>query len=78
MSNEKVSRYVIFGAGAIGIPVGGLLQQAGSRVMCVARPAYREALERGVTIRQDGEEMIVKIAGDPWIRTSEMKERFRL
>lgn len=24
------------------------------------------------------EEMIVKIAGDPWIRTSEMKERFRL
>lgn len=24
------------------------------------------------------EEMIAKIAGDPWIRTSEMKERFRL
>jgi 2-dehydropantoate 2-reductase len=61
MSNEKATRYVIFGAGAIGIPVGGLLQQAGSRVVCVARPAYRDALERGVTIRQDGEEMIVKI-----------------
>ncbi|HKP84801.1 MAG TPA: ketopantoate reductase family protein [Blastocatellia bacterium] len=61
MSNEKQTRYVIFGAGAIGIPVAGLLRQSGSRVVCVARPAYREALERGVTIRQDGEEMIVKL-----------------
>ncbi len=24
------------------------------------------------------EEMIVKIAGDPWVRTAEMKERFGL
>lgn len=61
MSNEKPTRYVIFGAGAIGIPVAGLLQQSGSRVICVARPAYCEALKRGVTIRQDGEEIIVKL-----------------
>jgi 2-dehydropantoate 2-reductase len=61
MSNGKATRYVIFGAGAIGIPVGGLLKQAGSRVVCVARPAHREALERGVTVRQDGQEMSVRL-----------------
>lgn len=61
MSNEKATRYVIFGAGAIGIPVGGLLHQAGARVVCVARPAYREALKRGVTIKQKDEEIVVKV-----------------
>lgn len=61
MSIEKPTRYVIFGAGAIGIAVGALLARAGSRVMCVVRPAYREALSRGVTIKQDGEDMIVKL-----------------
>jgi 2-dehydropantoate 2-reductase len=61
MSNEKATRYVIFGAGAIGIPVGGLLDQAGARVVCVARPSYREALKRGVRIRQKGEEIVVKV-----------------
>ena len=61
MSNEKATRYVIFGAGAIGIPVGGLLQRAGARVVCVARPAYAEALKRGVTIRQKGGDIIVKL-----------------
>lgn len=61
MSNEKATRYVIFGAGAIGIPVGGLLHQAGARVVCVARPAYAEALKRGVTIRQKDGDIIVKL-----------------
>jgi len=44
------------GAGAIGASAGGLLLGAGSRVKFVARPAYAEALARGMTIRQDGEE----------------------
>lgn len=44
------------GAGAIGASIGGLLLDAGSRVKLVARPAYAEALARGVTVRQDGEE----------------------
>lgn len=61
MSNEKATRYVIFGAGAIGIPVGGLLHQAGARVVCVARPAYAEALKRGVTLKQNGEEIVLKV-----------------
>ena len=61
MSNEKATRYVIFGAGAIGIPIGGLLDQAGARVVCVARPAYAEALRRSVTIRQKGGDIIVKL-----------------
>lgn len=61
MSNEKATRYVIFGAGAIGIPVGGLLHHAGSRVVCVARPAYAEALKRGVTIKQSGGDIVVKV-----------------
>lgn len=61
MSNEKPTRYVIFGAGAIGIPVGGMLHLSGSRVICVARPAYRDALASGVTIRQEGREIIAKL-----------------
>jgi ketopantoate reductase len=44
MINEKPMRLVIFGAGAIGSAIGGLLTRAGSRVICVARPAYAEAL----------------------------------
>ena len=56
MSVEKPSRYVILGAGAIGSAVGGLLINSGSRVKLVARPAYAEALARGITIRQEGEE----------------------
>jgi 2-dehydropantoate 2-reductase len=71
MTNEKAIRYVIFGAGAIGISVGGLLNRAGSRVVCVTRPAYQTALERGVTIRQDGEEISVKL--DAVTRASELE-----
>lgn len=61
MSIEKPTRYVVFGAGAIGIAVGALLVRAGSRVTCVVRPAYKEALSRGVTIKQEGEEIIAKL-----------------
>ncbi|HVF90921.1 MAG TPA: 2-dehydropantoate 2-reductase [Blastocatellia bacterium] len=53
---EKPLRYIILGAGAIGSAVGGLLLKAGSRVKMVARPAYAEALARGITIKQEGEE----------------------
>jgi 2-dehydropantoate 2-reductase len=61
MTIEKPMRYVIFGAGAIGSAIAGLLVRAGSRVICVARPAYAEALRRGIVIREDTGELAVKI-----------------
>jgi 2-dehydropantoate 2-reductase len=55
MSKSK-PRYVIFGAGAIGCVTAGLLTRAGSRVVCVARPAYAEALARGITLKEESGE----------------------
>lgn len=57
---ENQSRYIIFGAGAIGIAAGGLMLNSGLRVTFVARPAFAEALRQGVRVIQDGEEFIVK------------------
>ena len=59
MSKSK-PRYVIFGAGAIGCVTAGLLNRAGSRVICVARPAYAEALMRGITLKEE--------SGETWAR----------
>jgi 2-dehydropantoate 2-reductase len=65
------NRYVIFGAGAIGIAVGGLLLRAGARALFVARPAFAEALSRGVTLRpEDGEDITVR--GDAVTRADEI------
>jgi len=61
MSNEKPMRHVVFGAGAIGSAVAGLLTRAGSRVICVARPAYAEALRKGILIKEEDAELIVKV-----------------
>src|SRR5512134_1377655 len=61
MSIEKRRRYVIFGAGAIGSAMAGLLARAGSRVVCVARPAYAEALRRGIVIKENGEELTTRV-----------------
>jgi 2-dehydropantoate 2-reductase len=61
MSIEKPTRYVIFGAGAIGSAIAALLVRAGSRVVCVARPAYAEALRRGIVIKEDGGDLTVKV-----------------
>ena len=56
MNVEKsTTRYVIFGAGAIGAAIGGLLNRAGLKVVCVARPAVAEALARGMVIEEHGE-----------------------
>jgi 2-dehydropantoate 2-reductase len=56
MDAGKPARYVIAGAGAIGIAVGGLLERSGSRVKLLARPAFQAALATGVTIRlEEGE-----------------------
>jgi 2-dehydropantoate 2-reductase len=60
MSIERQTRYLIFGAGAIGAAVGGLLLNAGARVEFIARPLYAEALKRGITISQDGKETFFK------------------
>lgn len=60
MSIERQTRYIIFGAGAIGAAVGGMLLQTGARVEFIARPRYAEALENGITISQDGTETFFK------------------
>ena len=52
---------MIFGAGAIGSAIAGLLVRAGSRVICVARPSYAEALRRGIVIKEEGGELTVKV-----------------
>lgn len=59
MNVEQSTRYVIFGAGAIGAAIGGLLNRAGSRVVCVARPAVADALGRGIVLEEHGEETTV-------------------
>jgi 2-dehydropantoate 2-reductase len=60
MSIERQTRYIIFGAGAVGTAVGGLLLQTGARVEFIARPFYAEALKNGITISQDGTETFFK------------------
>ena len=52
---------MVFGAGAVGAAIGGLLANAGSRVICVARPAHAEALRRGILLKkQEGEDVLLK------------------
>ena len=57
MNGEQSIRYIIFGAGAVGSTIGGLLIRAGFPVVLVGRPAYAEALRRGIRVEQDGEEI---------------------
>jgi 2-dehydropantoate 2-reductase len=54
-------RYVIVGAGAIGSTVAVLLARAGARVICVARPAFADALRRAVVIRLDGQNLTAPV-----------------
>jgi 2-dehydropantoate 2-reductase len=61
MNNEKATRYIIFGAGAIGGAIAGLLKRVGSRVVCVARPAYSDALRKGLTIKEEANELTISI-----------------
>jgi 2-dehydropantoate 2-reductase len=61
MSDGKRRRYVIFGAGAVGSTVGGLLARAGLRVVCVARPALVAALSQGIVLKLKGREIVVKV-----------------
>lgn len=62
MGKENPPRYIIFGAGAVGVAVGGLLLEAGAAVEFVARPLYAEAIRRGVTIRQGDAEVKFRAA----------------
>lgn len=57
---ENQSRYIIFGAGAIGIAVGGVMLNAGLPVTFVTRAVFAEALDKGIRVRQAGEEFIVR------------------
>lgn len=60
MSDGKPHRYVIVGAGAVGSAIGGLLTRAGSRVVCVARPANAAALRKGLVLNLDGRKITVR------------------
>src|SRR5262245_32411341 len=60
MDKGKPERYIIFGAGAIGTSVGGLLVNIGKRVEFIGRPAYADAIQRGVTIKYDEKEIFFK------------------
>ncbi|MEN3333631.1 MAG: 2-dehydropantoate 2-reductase [Blastocatellia bacterium] len=68
MSEEKARRYVIYGAGAIGGALAGLLARAGERVICVARPAQAEALRQGITFKRGGEEFIQPVEAVTGVR----------
>jgi len=59
MDDGKPPRYVIYGAGAIGSAIGGLLTGAGFSVVCVARPAYADALMRGIVLNLGDSETTV-------------------
>jgi 2-dehydropantoate 2-reductase len=63
-----MSRYVIFGAGAVGGVVGARLHQAGHAVALIARGAHLEAIRRdGLTLTTPVEEvtMAIPAAADP-------------
>ena len=63
-----MSRYVIFGAGAVGGVVGARLHQAGHEVALIARGAHLEAIRRdGLTLTTPVEEITLPIpaAADP-------------
>lgn len=68
MSDGKRPRYVIFGAGAVGSAVGGLLGRAGLRVVCVARPAHVTALSQGIVLKLDGREIVVRVNSESQIQ----------
>jgi 2-dehydropantoate 2-reductase len=60
-------KYVILGAGAVGSALGGLLQEAGARVVFVARGAHLAALrERGLSLGTPSRELrlAVEVVGD--------------
>ncbi|MBD3321766.1 MAG: 2-dehydropantoate 2-reductase [Chitinivibrionales bacterium] len=46
-----MNRYIIYGAGAVGSAIGGLLARAGFDVLCVGRKDYCDALVRSNGIR---------------------------
>lgn len=71
MSEEKATRYVIFGAGAIGGALAVLLVRAGKRVICVARPAQAEFLRQGMRFVRGDEELVQKI--DAVVKASELQ-----
>lgn len=60
MNKGKPERYIIFGAGAIGTAVGGLLAKVGKRVEFIGRPIYAEAIRRGITIKYEETEVFFK------------------
>ena len=56
-------RFIIYGAGAVGSLVGGLLAESGAEVVLVARDAQAEAVnQRGLTIRSKrGDRQVTKL-----------------
>src|SRR5579862_9608218 len=59
-SAPEMSRYVIYGAGAVGAVLGGRLALAGREVTLVARGAHAEALAQdGLRLRSKAGETVV-------------------
>ena len=57
-----MTRYIVFGAGAIGGLVGGRLAQSGHDVALVARGAHREAIaERGLRVDDPDASAVVRV-----------------
>jgi 2-dehydropantoate 2-reductase len=67
---EKSARYIVFGAGAIGIVVGAMLVRAGLRVVFVTRAAQAEALRRGIVIKTEDQEF--SVSGDAALAAREI------
>ena len=65
-----MSRYIIFGAGAVGGLIGARLHRAGHDVTLIARGANLQALaEKGLKLRtSDGEDLVpVAVAASIWL-----------
>ena len=64
----KVSRYVVYGAGAIGGAIGARLFQAGHDVTLIARGAHLQAITEGGLVLADPDETVtlpIKAVGHP-------------
>ncbi|HMG35676.1 MAG TPA: ketopantoate reductase family protein [Blastocatellia bacterium] len=61
MVDGKSFRYVIAGAGAIGGTLAALLSRAGSKTICISRPALVRVMNTGLTVRLEEETIQVKV-----------------
>lgn len=67
-------RYVIFGAGAIGGAIGGMLHKAGLEVVLIARGSHLETLSSsGLRLRTPDEDFTVQIPTAPGPKAAQIQ-----